>query len=698
MKIKYVTPGQFDFSTVSNCRMLLRKQGNPGGSSKVRYLSEFATFDIETTGLADVEQSFMYVWMFYFRGQMVYGRTWDEFITFMEEFKQAMRPGLRCVVYVHNLSYEFQFLRGVYEFKNEDVFATEPRRVLKCSMFDAFDFRCSYMLTNMSLARFTESMHVEHAKLDGAVFDYSKLRYPWSELTEYEREYCANDVIGLHEAVSARLERDSDNLYSIPLTSTGYVRREVKQAMRKFPRKRLMSMQPDYELYKLLRQAFRGGNTHANRYYVGKILHDVNSYDIASSYPTVICECDFPMRSFDWLGTVSNERFNELLSEGRALLAQVAIEGLRLKDDFEGFPYLPIAKCRNFWDKRDGKNKRSIVVDNGRFISAEYLETTLTDIDYSILERQYVWDSITFFNVYESSYDKLPDPLVKKTLEYFQRKTELKGVEGQEYYYARSKELLNSIYGMMVQDPVKQSIDFRYIEDLGQVGFEERTDDPSGLLEAYCKRAFLFYAWGVWVTAHARKRLDDALTLAGPNAVYCDTDSVKFVGDVDFGGLNERLTGLARSNGAYAHDKHGNPVYMGVFEHDAFYDSFVTLGAKKYAYEDSKGCHVTTAGVNKVKGGKELQEHGGVNAYVEGFVFREAGGTESVYNDNGLSFDYISGEHRIPITANVYIKDSTYTLGVTEDYRRILDNADVLLKTVRAMQEDLEIPDMLLYQ
>lgn len=689
--IKYVTPDTFDFEAVKKTRFQLRKQGNPGTKDKTRYLEHFATFDIETSGIPELEQSFMYVWMFYFRGQMCMGRTWEEFIDFCSRFKAAMRPGCRCVVYVHNLSYEFQFLRGIYDFKPEEVFATEARRVLKCSMFDAFDLRCSYMLTNMSLARFTQSMGVEHGKLSGAEFDYSKIRYPWTELTEYERQYCANDVIGLHEAITARLERDEDNLYSIPLTSTGYVRREVKQAMRAYNHKQLRAMLPDYELYKVLRQAFRGGNTHANRWYVGKVLTDVNSWDIASSYPTVICECRFPMRKFDWLGPVSNERYRELLEDGRAVLCQASFYNIRLKDSAEGFPYLPLAKCRNYYG--DGKKYRA---DNGRFLSADYLETSFTDIDFSIIENMYTWDRVEFWNVYESSYGPLPMPLVGKTLEYFQRKTELKGVEGQDYYYARSKELLNSIYGMMVQDPVKQSIDFDYSNlRLNVKDFIERQDNPAELLEAANRKAFLFYAWGVWVTAWARLRLQRALDLAGQQAVYCDTDSVKYVGELDLSDLNGRLQDIAVDAGAYAVNRDGEPVFMGVFEHDAFYNRFVTLGAKKYAYEDSKGVHVTTAGVNKALGGVELAEAGGVDAYREGFIFRKAGGTESVYNDAGCPFPYVVDGREIPLTANVYIKDSTYTLGITDEYRRVLEHPSWILAAVRQVNEDSEINPLL---
>lgn len=695
--MKIVTPEEFDFMRVKKAWVSMRKQGNPGTSSKTRYLQDFATFDIETTGLDDVEQSVMYVWMFYFRGVMVMGRTWEQFLKFLQDFKAAMKPGATCVVYVHNLSYEFQFLRGVYDFKPDEVFATEPRRVLRCGMFDAFEFRCSYMLTNMGLDRFTKSMGVEHAKLSGEKFDYSIKRFPWTELTEYETAYCTNDVVGLHEALTLRMERDEDSLYTIPMTSTGYVRRAVKKAMRQYPHKRIKAMQPDYELYKLLRQAFRGGNTHANRWYVGKVLHDVNSYDIASSYPTVICEERFPMRPFDWLGPISEKHYRELLAKGHAVIAQVSIFGLRLKDKYEGFPYLPLAKCRKYWE-RDKKGHKTYRDDNGRFLSCEYLETTFTDIDFRIIERQYEWDEIYFLNVYESTYEPLPEPIINETLKYFSNKTALKGVEGEEYYYARSKELLNSIYGMMVQDPVKQSIDFDFDPDSPEQVkvFKERGDDPAGLLEVTNKRAFLVYAWGVWVTAHARCRLDEALKLAGFNAVYCDTDSVKYVGDVDFSALNACLVDCANRTGAIAQTQDGRTVYMGVFEHDASYKEFITLGAKKYAYVDEKGVHVTTAGVNKAKGGAELAAAGGLSAYRSGFIFREAGGTESIYNDAGLPFEYvIDDEHKISVPANLYIKDSTYTLGITADYARILANPGEVLAIVERVKEDTRLDSRL---
>ena len=102
------------------------------------------------------------------------------------------------------------------------------------------------------------------------------------------------------------------------------------------------------------------------------------------------------------------------------------------------------------------------------------------------------------------------------------------------------------------------------------------------------------------------------------------------------------------------------------------------MGAKKYAYEYEDGSiGLTVAGVNKKKGAKELAAHGGLEAFKEGFVFKDAGGTESIYNDNPV-VGYIEREGRkIWITSNVYIRDSEYTLGVTGEYWKILNDARV---------------------
>ena len=111
---------------------------------------------------------------------------------------------------------------------------------------------------------------------------------------------------------------------------------------------------------------------------------------------------------------------------------------------------------------------------------------------------------------------------------------------------------------------------------------------------------------------------------------------------------------------------------MGVLEEDERCRAFVTLGAKKYAYEDLEGkLHITVAGVIKKAGALEMEKKGGIEAFRPDFVFTEAGGLEAVYNDTEYGTVSIDG-HDLRITANVYLKPSTYTLGITNEYEYLL--------------------------
>ena len=61
-----------------------------------------------------------------------------------------------------------------------------------------------------------------------------------------------------------------------------------------------------------------------------------------------------------------------------------------------------------------------------------------------------------------------------------------------------------------------------------------------------------------------------------------------------------------------------------------------------------------------------------LNSFKEGFTFIKAGGTESVYSDRPCRKWYRKGKHKAEITSNVSILPSTYTLGISGEYDRIL--------------------------
>ena len=678
----------------SKVPVIKNRRGNPGGKKR-EYLNLTTAFDIETSLLPDINQSIMYIWQWQFGEDLtVIGRTWDEFLDLQKRIRSCLPAGTWLVVYVHNLSYEFQFLKGIYHFVPDDVFGIASRKLLKCDMWGCFEFRCSYKLTNMNLKQFTKRMKAKHQKLSGDDFNYGKIRYPWTELSEEELEYCINDVLGLVESLNALMERDGDTLKTIPLTSTGYVRRNAKRAMRQGIHHHFVySILPDYETYKALREAFRGGNTQANRFFAGDIVYDVHSADRSSSYPAVMCNCEFPMTEFvPILKKDLNWGYIQrcMTIRHKALLLRIRIRNLRLRDPYWGCPYLSRDKCRSLVNG-------SMTEDNGRILAADSLYTTITDIDLKIITQEYDGE-ITFVQGWYASYKKLPDSLINEVVKYYKDKTELKGVKGQEIYYDKAKALLNSLYGMMAQASVKPKMIFQQAGDWTDAITDIREDDTMTepekraqiaevemqLLGAYNSKAFLAYQWGVWVTAHARDALERGIRLVheteGAEFVYCDTDSVKYIGDVDWTLYNQDRINECMESGSYATDPAGTVHYMGVFETEdnpetgVAYRQFKTLGAKKYAYveTDSGDVHCTIAGVNKNKGGAELQAHGGLPAFEEGFVFRDAGGTMAVYNDTPPTAPIIIDGHEIRITSNLAILPSEYTVGLTGEYERII--------------------------
>lgn len=660
-----------------------RGRGNPRTRQQYRYLDVITAFDIETTRIPEIEQSVMYIWQWCFADRCtVIGRSWGELVDFIDALTDHMSSSDRFVTFVHNLSFEFAFLRGIHEFKTEDVFAIQPRKILKAMWGDNLEYRCSYLHSNMSLREYLAKMGAPHQKTE---LDYEETRWPWTELPQQELDYAVNDVVGLVEALTIEMAVDGDNLYTFPLTSTGYVRRDAKRAMRGVHHSWLQDQLPNLDTYHMLREAFRGGNCHANRYFADQIVEDGHSADRSSSYPDVVCNCQFPVSKFYDFGPADlDEVMHLIVKRKRACLLGVAISGLRLRNVEWGCPYLSRDKCRNIIGGD---------FDNGRILSAEYLETTITDVDLRIIVEEYTAEDMFFYAVKHARYGPLPRPLVEATIEYYRRKTALKGVKGQEVFYIKAKNKANSIYGMMAQNPVKRSILYQQngvidpkTGDLDY--YPEDTETPElDLLNESNRRAFLCYQWGCWVTAWARYRLEEGIRLAhadGAEFLYCDTDSVKYLGYIDWTEYNAERQRDSTASGAWADDPAGTRHFMGVYEQEHDMLEFKTMGAKKYCYIVEIGntgeleIVCTIAGVGKSAGAEELAKTGrGLDAFADGFTFTgPAGGLEAIYNDDpaakGITRYEAEPGRWVDITANVTLRPSTYTLGMTADYIRLL--------------------------
>ena len=621
------------------------KEQKHAGKKPIRYVSEPAAFDIETTNIDKYRQAIMYIWQFQIGQWTIYGRTWEEFKEFKKNMEACLPQDCWLVVYVHNLSFEFQFLKSIIDI--QDVFAMDDRKVLRIRS-GRFEFRCSYIHSNMSLDQFLKKMDVKNKKIKG--FDYRKKRYPWTRLSKNELLYCFNDVRGLTQAIKKEMQNDGDNLYTIPLTATGYSRRLAKEALGGY-RRYIKDMLPDLETFHALRKAFRGGNTHANRYNANIIIKatpdvPIMSYDRSSSYPAEMLTGLYPKKFIK----KPPDMFDSEYKHGKACLMHIYIEDLKLQDIRYGAPYIPKAKCEHI---------SGGLYDNGRVLEAQSLDMYITEIDFEIILNEYEF-RYDVLELWTATKAPLPQKFKELLLKTYAEKTLLKGQD--EYLYTKKKNLFNSYYGMMVQNPCKPN--YEYAGGVLKLKDESLED----LIEKYQNTGWLPYQWGVYCTCYARQKLETALqSIPYDDLIYLDTDSCKFIGN--HSDIFEKLNRQFINEDLKAPDREGKMHYLGIFEKDAEYIRFKTMGAKKYAYDDKTGLHVTISGVAKKAGAEELKK---LENFKEGFIFRKAGGLCSLYNDfPEVSQVRIQG-HIVNITSNVALFPSTYTLGLTEEYSRLI--------------------------
>lgn len=575
-----------------------------------------AAFDIEVTSFyTNGEKSaIMYEWSLGVLNWVTYGRTWQQFINVLDALHWALRTQeVNLIVYVHNLPYEWQFIR--HRLVWSKVFFLDARKPVYAITDTGIEFRCSLKLSNKKLEYTADDLKKYPVEKMVGDLDYSLIRNDKTILSEKELKYCENDIRVLLSYIQEKIEQDGDIL-SIPLTNTGYVRNYCRKACyekKRAYRERISQLTLEADEYIELKEAFQGGFTHANANKVDKVYTNVASYDFTSSYPSVMIAEKYPMKKGEFIGSATEEQIMEL-SKKYCCLFRCKFQNIVAITEVEH----PISKskCRNII---------SVIEDNGRLVAAKEAETTITEQDYIVISKFYSWEKIKIFDliIYEKHY--LPKAFIKAIIDLYKRKTELKDVEGEEINYMILKNMLNSAFGMTVTDIVREIYEYSeetgYTEKIKEMTKEEYRKELEKQINTYNKswNRFLFYPWGVWVTAYARKNLFTGIYAIGTDYIYSDTDSIKFTNPDKhkyyFDGYNEFvLAKLKKTCETLSLDfsdlspknKWGVEKPIGVWDFEGIYTKFKTLGAKRYLVQTSKpdkhtGSYykLTVAGVNK---------------------------------------------------------------------------------------------------
>lgn len=675
--------------------------------TKIKYDDNIYTFDIETSSYLilfgriinskdylkltksereeAVPMSNMYIWQFSINENVYYGRTWYEFVQFIK-FLNVDIPE-RKIIFIHNASFEFQYLKSVFKF--DEVLARKAHKVMKAVCKDYnFEIRCTYMMSNCSLAYLPELYGLNVKKLVGDL-EYTKIRHANTPLTETELAYCEHDCLVVYKYI---LKEKEDYLYNykIPLTSTGHVRREFKELIisdYSYKNKVRKAVNTDPHVYNMLLKAFMGGYTHANWIYSGMLLEEIDSWDFTSSYPYCLVAFQYPSTAFK---PCKLRKITDMINT-LAYLVTVKIY------DLDSKYYNNILSQSKCIEIKSGK------YDNGRVMSAEYVVVTMTDIDIKLILEWYNYSSIEIIESYFSVYKYLPIQYVDFILEKYINKTKFKGVKGKELLYAKEKNKFNSLYGMAVTNNIRDEVLFN--NELEE--WEERpltNNDILDCLEQEKKQGFLSFAYGVWCTAYARNNLLRNLMKLDEYAVYCDTDSIKCIEGYDKKVIDEynntvleRLKHVSELRDIdiskfSPEDSEGIKHPLGVFDFDGHYEEFITQGAKKYAVRYFKNIYgfkkdfsfkkehpvaITVSGVPK-SGFKCLKND--LNNFNDGLVFDNSVTNKNIlfYCDNMQEVkltDYVGNTMIANEKSGCCVLPTTYVLGKSDEYADLIDSS-----------------------
>ena len=217
------------------------------------------------------------------------------------------------------------------------------------------------------------------------------------------------------------------------------------------------------------------------------------------------------------------------------------------------------------------------------------------------------------------------------------------------------------------------------------------------------KKAFLSFAYGVWVTAYARNNLIRRIIDLDEYVLYADTDSIKLKQGYDINVINDYNDSVKKRIEFVANilhidmtryapeDIHGESHMLGLFEsetkkHQVYtYNEFITQGAKKYAYissdlnkktgEIKDKLHITVAGVPK-DGAKALKS---LNDFKDDFVF------DFEYTNKNLLFytekqdkfefiDYLGFKYTVSDKSGCCLLPTTYELSKSLDYVNLISD------------------------
>lgn len=535
----------------------------------------------------------------------------------------------RIITIIHNASFDLSYLLPYIQhyLPKERPYGLQdsPNKIIMYRQ-GCFEFRCTYRLSNESLAQWSNEMAVDHPKKVG-MYDYDRILYQDSELSKNDILYGDYDVLSMGESWENQLSLFHDNVTTVPLTSTGYVRRLLRKASRTdryYRNEYFIKNRLDLNQHDMCLNGFAGGYVHQNRF-LKEILIDENKMkqygcnygigrDFRSEYPKHLVQGLLPVGTPETYYDIEDPlkrkikvNFDKLLKmyPEFSFIVKFKIYALELKD--EDKTTMPIFQAAKMYNRSDNFNYRG---DNGRVIRiySGTCETYMDNHTLKIFKKQYqgkivIEEVVRFRNGY------LPKCLTDPIDTLFIRKSELK----EKYYELKKKygefdnrtveakkeldsvkKLLNAIFGCFATKPIKVNY---AINSSGKMSDDFRRAE---LEEYYASRNnFLAYQIGCFIPALAKAELYEYFELIGEDKIiYTDTDSIYYMSNDDIERRVEEYNRQKEAASKFVIDKNGKKILYFNFDVNCKFKAFKGLHSKCYGYVDEDNVlKITISGV-----------------------------------------------------------------------------------------------------
>lgn len=639
------------------------------------------------------------------------GRDWDDYLNFQlkltQEIKrqsiygfesidreyenmkiEKMKTNVNMRIYTHNLGHDWQFLRSLYneEFvnaKHTRIFARKNRKPMKASMRlngMSITYLDTVSLFNKSLKDLAHDCpNCPIEKLDD--YDYLTIKTPKDKLEPQEIAYMIHDTAILVYAIEYEREQFK-TLGNIPLTQTGKVRRVLETNV--CARNPYWAYNCAYitrstspEEYRKKIALYQGGYTHGCAAHIGEV-NTVHMYDFASSYPSSLCTSYFPTEGYE---PCDVSEFDELA-----------------KQDVERPKYRWFAKIRltnvrpllthSYWSESKCVELENPLTDNGRIRRAGIMTIWASDLDWATFTHAYVWDSMEVLDLEKGKASLLPREMIETILDYYGKKTLLKGNKERESEYITSKEICNCIYGNFTYKLVSDQVYFdgnwetRRLDDEGDPMFYELITQVSDT------KANGFFDLGIICSSVSRFRLWQFIIKFDEKCLYMDTDSVKGTFDEDdrkwIEEYNKHIEELENDVAKQIQidperfcpkTADGTPKRLGIMEYEGE-AKLKYLGAKRYITEENGKIKCTIAGLPKSAGTDKIKSFDDFNNHTL-WTTEESHKVCCYYNDNQPErMEWTGRDGEVYFSSDKYgvcLKPVTFDLSMSDEFVSFLN-------------------------